>query len=95
MDWQIMFNLLTGLASLILVLLGWWAHEIWDQVIKLKENINNVKVDLPTNYVPKVDMNDRFNKVDLQFEKVYSRLDNVASVLSSINVELGTKQNRP
>ena len=40
MDWQIMFNLLTGLASLILILLGWWAHEIWDQVIKLKENGN-------------------------------------------------------
>lgn len=95
MDWQILFNLLPIMGSVVLLLLGWWAREIWGNLSKLRENVENVKIDLSKNYLSKIDIDNIFTKVDLQFDKIYVKLDSLTVTLNAVLIELNKKQDRP
>jgi hypothetical protein len=75
MDFQSIFNLVGGA---ILTAVGWWCREIWDSVKKLKEDIQKMEVDLPTNYVRKVDIDARLDKIDSVLERIFDKLDEKA-----------------
>ena len=53
MEFQPMFNFIGGA---VLVAVGWWCKEIWDSVKTLKEDIKQIEIDLPKNYVSKADI---------------------------------------
>ena len=72
MEWQQIFNLV---GSAILLGVGWWCREIWDSVKKLKEDIKEIEVDLPTSYVRKADIESRFDKIDAVLERIFDKLD--------------------
>jgi len=72
MEWQHILNLVGGG---ILVAIGWWCKEIWDSVKDLKDDIKAIEVDLPTNYVRKVDIENRLDKIDAVLERIFDRLD--------------------
>ena len=72
MEAQAIFNLIGGAA---LCAIGWWCREIWDSVKALKEDIKRIEVDLPTNYVRKVDIDARLDKIDNVLERIFDKLD--------------------
>lgn len=75
MDWQNVINLIGGA---LLTAVGWWCREIWDSVKRLKEDIQKIEVDLPTNYVRKVDIDARLDKIDNVLERIFDKLDEKA-----------------
>ena len=82
MDVQMIINLLVGSG---LGVLGWLARQLWDAVERLKSDVKDIEICLPSNYVRKKDMSDlkhdmeaRFDKIDLALEKLYDKLDTKA-----------------
>ena len=75
MEFQSMFNFIGGA---ILVAVGWWCKEIWDSVKTLKEDIKQIEIDLPKNYVSKTDIESRFDKIDATLERIFDKLENKA-----------------
>jgi hypothetical protein len=75
MDWQLLFNLV---GTAIMATIGWFARQLWDSVKDLKEDIKNIQVDLPTNYVRKVDIDAQFNKLEASLQRILDKLDQKA-----------------
>ena len=75
MEFQSMFNFIGGA---ILVAVGWWCKEIWDSVKTLKEDIKQIEIDLPKNYVSKADIESRLDKIDATLERIFDKLENKA-----------------
>jgi hypothetical protein len=57
---------------------GWFARQLWDAIQQLKNDLTKIEVDLPTNYVRKVDIESRFDKLETILEKIFDRLDRKA-----------------
>jgi hypothetical protein len=75
MDWQLLFNLV---GTAIMATIGWFARQLWDSVKDLKEDIKNIQVDLPTNYVRRVDIEVQFNKLEASLQRILDKLDQKA-----------------
>jgi len=75
MEWQQLINI--G-ASTLLMALGWWCRQIWDSVQALKKDVQKIEVDLPTHYVRKVDIEQRFDRLENILDKIFDKLDNKA-----------------
>ena len=75
MDGQILFNLAGGA---ILAAIGWWCRQIWDSVQNLKEDVKQIEIDLPSNYVKKDEIKDRFDRIEVLLDKLYEKLENKA-----------------
>lgn len=71
MDQEII-NILIGS---VLAVLGWFARQLWDAVQSLKEDMKQIEVDMPTNYVRKDEMESRFDKIELLLSRIYEKLD--------------------
>ena len=72
MDNQLFINVVGGL---ILTGVGWWCREIWDAVSKLREDIKEIEVDLPSNYQKKADVNIRLDKIENVLAKIFDKLE--------------------
>jgi hypothetical protein len=72
LDWQTIINV--GAAGLLSAF-GWFARQLWEMVQKLKEDIQRLEIDLPTNYVRKADLDARFDKVDASLQRILDKLD--------------------
>ena len=72
MDWQ---NVINFAGAALLTAVGWWCREIWDSVKALRADIRKIEVDLPTNYVRKVDIDARLDKIDSVLERIFDKLD--------------------
>jgi hypothetical protein len=75
MDWQVIFNVSLA-ASLSAI--GWFARQIWDSVQKLKDDVKQIEIDLPTHYVKKDELAVRFDRIEHLLDKVYEKLDQKA-----------------
>jgi hypothetical protein len=75
MENQQLFNI--GVAAL-LATLGWFARQLWEATQKLKDDLKNIEVDLPTNYVTKVDIQARFDKLEAKLDTLFERIDRKA-----------------
>jgi hypothetical protein len=75
MDWQIIINI-TGAA--MLSSLGWFARQIWDSVQKLKDDVKQIEIDLPTHYVKKDELSIRFDRIEHLLDKLYEKLEQKA-----------------
>lgn len=72
MDWQQVINLVAGTA---LTALGWFARQVWEAVQDLRRDIHQIEIDLPSNYVKRVDINARFDKLELILERLFEKID--------------------
>jgi chaperonin cofactor prefoldin len=54
---------------------GWFVRQMWDAVRTLKEDIQKIEVDLPTNYVQKKDLDTRLDRIDDMLDKLFEKLD--------------------
>jgi hypothetical protein len=75
MDLQLLFNLI---GTAVMATIGWFARQLWDSVQDLKEDIKNIEVDLPTNYVRRVDIDAQFNKLEASLQRILDKLDQKA-----------------
>lgn len=75
MEWQTVINLCGGA---VLTAIGWFCREIWDSVQKLKEDVKQIEIDLPSNYVKKDEIKDRFDRIEQLLDKLFEKLENKA-----------------
>lgn len=75
MDWQIIINLIGGS---VVATIGWFARELWTAVQNLKSDIQKIEIDLPTNYVRKVDLEAKFDKLESTLQRILDKLDQKA-----------------
>ena len=75
MDWQYLFNFVGGAFMLGV---GWWCRQIWDSVQNLKKDVQSIEVNLPTNYVRKVDLDVKFDKLESTLQRILDKLDQKA-----------------
>ena len=73
MDSQSVINAIGGLLAIVI---GWLGRELWDAVQKLKTDMKDLEINLPTNYVRKDDMEARFDKLEAMLNKLFDKLDN-------------------
>lgn len=69
---QGIINLIIGAA---LTTMGWFARQLWESVKALKDDIKKIEIDLPTHYVRKVDIEARFDKLELILAKIFDKID--------------------
>ena len=79
MDWQIIINI--GAGGL-LTIGGWFARQLWDSVKELRKEMSDMRLHVSDQYVKKsevegfrADMDKRFDRIELLFDKMFERLD--------------------
>jgi len=72
MDMQSLLNSLFGAA---LAAIGWFARQLWDATQSLKKDVSDLELSVSENYVKKVDINARFDKIEAILEKLFDKLD--------------------
>jgi len=75
MDWQYLFNLVGGAFMLGV---GWWCRQIWDSVQHLKDDVKQIEIDLPTHYIKKDEIKERFDRIEMLLDKLYEKLEQKA-----------------
>ena len=75
MDTQSLINLAGGAD---LSALGWFAREIWGAVSELRRDITSIKVEMPKEYVLKIDLDKRMTHIEDMFQRIYDKLDGKA-----------------
>ena len=75
MEWQTIINIL---GSAVLTAIGWFCREIWDSVQQLKNDVKQIEIDLPSNYVKKDEIKDRFDRIEHLLDKLFEKLENKA-----------------
>ena len=75
MDTQSLINLAAGAA---LMALGWFAREVWGAVSELRRDLHQFEVDMPKEYVQKIDLDKRMTHIEDMFQRIYDKLDGKA-----------------
>jgi len=75
MEAQSLINIIVGT---VLSVLGWFARQLWDAVQELKNDMKEIEIDLPTHYVRKDELEQRFNKIEDMLNRIFQKLDNKA-----------------
>jgi hypothetical protein len=75
MEWQPVINFI---GSAVLVTIGWWCKQIWDSIDRLKQSVKEIEIDLPTNYVRKIDLEAKFDKLEATLQRIIDKLDSKA-----------------
>ena len=75
MDTQSLINLAGGAA---LTALGWFAREVWGAVNELRRDLHQIEVDIPKEYVQKIDLDKRMTHIEDMFQRIYDKLDGKA-----------------
>jgi hypothetical protein len=74
MDMQSLLNIAAGSA---IAVGGWFARQLWDTVQKLKEDVHQIEVDLPHNYVRRDEFKDVLKEIrDIQTE-IFRKIDDL------------------
>lgn len=74
-EWQFIIDLALGCA---LALIGWLARELWSAVKELREDLKNLEVNLPKEYVQKEDFKNALQEVKVLLNKIADKLDEKA-----------------
>lgn len=69
---QSIINIIIGT---VLSVLGWFARQLWDAVQTLKADMKDIEVSLPTHYVRKDELEQRFDKLEAMLDKIFEKLD--------------------
>lgn len=69
---QDIINIIIGT---VLSVLGWFARQLWDAVQNLKADMQKIEISLPTHYVRKDELEQRFDKLEAMLDKIFEKLD--------------------
>ena len=62
----------------IMAVFGWLMREMWNAVKELKEDLGNLRVQIPENYVNKTDFRNDMQDIKEMLSKIFDKLDNKA-----------------
>ena len=68
-------DLLNYIFGILLALLGWFGRTLWDAVQKLKDDLKDIEVDLPSTYVKKTELDNRLQKIETMLDKIFDKLE--------------------
>lgn len=71
-------TIINGLLAVIIGGIGWAARELWGAVKLLREDIQKIEVNLPSNYVRKDEFAEGLKEIKEMLSKIFDRLDNKA-----------------
>lgn len=71
-DAQFWFNVI---AAIIMALSGWLGKTIWDAVEKLKNDLHQIEVDLPSNYIRKDEFSEGMREIKDMLSRIFDKLD--------------------
>lgn len=72
MDTQFLLN---GVFVVAVGVGGWFAREVWGAVKELRGDLKSIEVNLPKEYVLKVDIDKRMEHIETMFQRIYDKLD--------------------
>lgn len=58
--------------------LGWFARVLWEADRELRADLAKLREELPKEYVRRLDIESRFDKIDQSLERLYDKLDGKA-----------------
>ena len=71
-----MMNLVAGSA---LTVLWWFARQLWSAIQNMQKNIKDIEVAMPTHYIRRSEVDNRFDRVETMLDKIFDRLDTKAN----------------
>ena len=72
MDTQTFLNWAAGAT---LAAGGWFGRQLWDASQELRRDLHQLEVDLPKEYVQKIDLDKRMQHIEDMFQRIYDKLD--------------------
>jgi len=57
------------------MVIGWFARQLWDATQKLKEDVSDLELNMSENYVKKIDITSRFDKIESILERLFDKLE--------------------
>lgn len=72
LDLQAAFNILIGV---VIAGAAWWMKEIWSALSRLRDDMHELEVDLPSNYLKKEDFNDAMKTLNDKLDKIWYKLE--------------------
>lgn len=56
---------------------GWLGRTLWDAVERLKEDVHQIEVDLPSHYVRREELSDAMKEIRDLCRQIFERLDSL------------------
>jgi len=75
MEFQSLFNIFIGAG---LTAIGWFARQLWEATQNLKDDVQKLELNVADNYVKKIDINARFDKIEAILERLFDKLESKA-----------------
>jgi hypothetical protein len=70
-----MHQLIDSLFSVIFVILGWFARELWVAVKDLKTDLAVLRESLPSSYVSREDYRSDMHDIKAMLSKIFDKID--------------------
>jgi hypothetical protein len=74
-DMQTWVNII---ATVAIAVGGWFGRSLWDAVDKLKNDLHQIEVDLPNNYIQKNQFSDGMKEIKEMLIRISEKLDGKA-----------------
>jgi aspartate aminotransferase-like enzyme len=58
--------------------IGWFARQLYESVNRLRDDVHQIEVELPTNYVRRDEYSDTMKRIESIVEKIFAKLDTKA-----------------
>lgn len=71
-------SLINYIFGAVLAGLGWFGRTLWDATQRLKDDLKDVEIDVATNYVRKVELDKRLDKIENILSRIWDSLDKKA-----------------
>lgn len=62
-------------AAIIMAVAGWIGKTLWDAVEKLKNDLHQIEVDLPSNYIRKDEFSESMREIKDMLTRIFDKLD--------------------
>jgi hypothetical protein len=56
---------------------GWFAREVWDAVKELREDIHQIEVDLPSNYIRRDEFHEGLKEIKDICRQIFDKVDSL------------------
>ena len=74
MDTQTLINFALGS---LLALIGWLARQLWEAVERLKADLHQIEVDLPSHYVRREEFSESLKEIKDLCRQIFDKVDSL------------------
>ena len=74
MDTQTLINFVLGS---LLALIGWLARQLWEAVERLKSDLHQIEVELPSNYVKREEFSESLKEIKDLCRQIFDKVDSL------------------